>query len=403
MLEQCFWSLRMKLLIVSHPCITPVNQQFYAEVERQTAWELTIVTPANWKNEYGNKLSSERCSGYQGRLLSIPVWKSGDIPLHIYRSVFIPLLQELSPDAIYVHHEAYALATAQVYLANRLSLQRPIGFYSAQNILKSYPPPFRQIEQVVFQDSHFAFPVSHSVDQVLRKKGCQRTTVLPLGIDPDTYFPHPRTREVADNLRTTAQEILVGYLGRITEEKGLKTLLDALRQIQDLPWRLIVVGSGAYESQFDAIAQNLQLTHRVSRLGYIPHTEAPVYLSAFDLLVLPSETRPNWKEQFGRVIVEAIACGTPVIGSDSGEIPHLIQATSGGLTFPEGQPEALAEKLQQLVLNPLLRLQLAERGRQVVLQNYTNASLAQHFAQTIEKAVKSKIPRPQGDGELGNG
>jgi glycosyltransferase involved in cell wall biosynthesis len=378
----------MKLLIVSHPCVTPINQQFYAEVERQTGWELTIVTPSNWKNEYGNKLSPERWSGYKGRLLSIPVWKSGNIPLHLYHSIFIPLLQDLKPDAIYVHHEPYAVATTQVYLANRLSLHRPIGFYSAQNILKSYPPPFRQTERAVFQNSQFAFPVSPSVEQVLHQKGCQaNTTVLPLGIDPEVYFPRPQAQAVANDLRTTPQEILIGYLGRISEEKGLKTLLQALKQIQNLSWRLIVVGSGSYETDFDAIAQNLQLKERIKRLGYVPHVEAPLYLSAFDLLVLPSETRPNWKEQFGRVIIEAIACGTPVVGSDSGEIPYLLQSTGGGFTFPEGQPEALAEKLQQLILNPLIRLQLIERGRQVVLQNYTNSSLAQRFAQTIEDVI----------------
>jgi len=381
----------MKLLIISHPCITPINQQFYAEVELHTDWDLTIVVPSNWKNEYGHKLSPERWPGYQGRLLNIPVWKSSNIPLHMYRSFFIPLLQKLKPDAIYVHHEPFAVATAQVYLANRLSLRRPIGFYSAQNVLKSYPPPFRQTERAVFQDSHFAFPISHSVEQVLHQKGCQEnTTVLPLGINPNVYFPHPQAQEIADGLRTTQKEILIGYLGRISEEKGLKTLLYALRQIQTLPWRLIVVGSGPYEASFDEIAQNLQLTQRVNRLGFIPHQEAPLYLSAFDLLVLPSETRPNWKEQFGRVIIEAIACGTPVVGSDSGEIPYLIQATGGGLTFPEGQPEALAKQLQQLILNPLLRLQLVEQGRQVILQNYTNASLSQRFVQTIEKAVQVK-------------
>jgi glycosyltransferase involved in cell wall biosynthesis len=254
--------------------------------------------------------------------------------------------------------------------------------------LKSYPPPFRQTERAVFQNSQFAFPVSPSVEQVLHQKGCQaNTTVLPLGIDPEVYFPRPQAQAVANDLRTTPQEILIGYLGRISEEKGLKTLLQALKQIQNLSWRLIVVGSGSYETDFDAIAQNLQLKERIKRLGYVPHVEAPLYLSAFDLLVLPSETRPNWKEQFGRVIIEAIACGTPVVGSDSGEIPYLLQSTGGGFTFPEGQPEALAEKLQQLILNPLIRLQLIERGRQVVLQNYTNSSLAQRFAQTIEDVI----------------
>ena len=57
-----------------------------------------------------------------------------------------------------------------------------------------------------------------------------------------------------------------------------------------------------------------------------------------DVLVLPSHTTPTWKEQFGRVIVEALWCGVPVVGSDSGEIPWLIELTGGGLVFPEGDP-----------------------------------------------------------------
>lgn len=122
-------------------------------------------------------------------------------------------------------------------------------------------------------------------------------------------------------------------------------------------------------------------------MGYISHPEVPLYLSAFDLLVLPSETQPHWKEQFGRVIIEAIACGTPVIGSDSGEIPNLIQQTGGGLIFPEGEPEVLAQQLKQLILDRSFRLQLADLGRKNVIQNYTTASLAQRFAQVIEQAT----------------
>lgn len=385
----------MKLLIVSHPCVTPINQQFYAEVERQTGWELTIVTPSNWKNEYGKRLSPERWSEYRGGLLSIPVWKSGNIPLHIYRSVFIGLLQQLKPDFIYLNHEPYAVATGQIYLANRLSIKKPIGFFTWQNIFKSYPFPFRQMEQWVLKESSLAFPGSKSAEEVIRKKGYQGISViLPSGVDLDIYFPRLEAQELKSKLRQGENEILIGYLGRIVEEKGLKTLLIALKQIQHLPWRLIVVGSGSYETEFDAIAQNLQLTERISRLGYIPHTEAPLYLSAFDLLVLPSETRPNWKEQFGRVTIEAIACGTPVLGSNSGEIPHLIQATGGGVTFPEAQPEALAEQLKQLILNPSLRSQLVETGRQVVQSNYTNASLAQRFAEAIEKAIPANKLNP---------
>jgi glycosyltransferase involved in cell wall biosynthesis len=379
----------MKLLIISHSCITPINQQFFAEVEQQTGWDLIIVTPSMWKNEYGNTLNPEQWPEFKGQLLSIPVWNSGNIPLHIYRSILIRLFLKLQPDVIYVHHEPYSIAAAQVYIANRLSLKRPIGFFTWQNIFKQYPYPFQQLQKFVFKESSFAISGSVSAEQVLRDKGyLGKSSVVPAGIDPNIYYPVSKSEELKRQLRLAHNEILIGYLGRIVEEKGLKTLLHALQKLQDLPWRLILVGLGTYEKEFDTIAENMNLKHRISRLGYVPHPEAPLYLSSFDILVLPSETRSNWKEQFGRVIIEAMACGTPVVGSNSGEIPHLIRRTCGGLIFQEGDPEDFAEQLNQLILDSSLRRRLAEGGRASVLQNYTNSSLAQHFAQVIEGAVR---------------
>ena len=378
----------MKLLIISHSCATPINQQFYAELERQTNWQITIVTPNNWKTEYGKTLNPEPWSDYQGQLLGIPVWLSGNIPLHIYRSTFVRLLKELEPDFIYVHQEPYAIQTAQIYLANSYSINKPIAFFTWQNIFKRYPLVFRQIEKLTFNKSNVAFMGSCSAEEVLRKKGFQGSCVMfPPGIDTDIYANYHQAEGIKDDWRETESEVVIGYLGRIVVEKGLKTLLQALSQIKNLSWRLVIVGSGEYETEFKKIANELQLNNRISYLGYIPHTEAPLYLSAFDLLVLPSETQPNWKEQFGRVIIESMACNTPVIGSNSGEIPYLIESTHGGLTFPEAQPKALAEQLSKLITNQNLRSKLGKQGRQAVLQNYTNSSLARIFADTIEKAI----------------
>jgi glycosyltransferase involved in cell wall biosynthesis len=378
----------MKLLIISHSCVTPINQQFYVELERQTNWQITIVTPSNWKTEYGKILNPQPWSNYQGRLLGLPVWLSGNIPLHIYRSTFIQLLKELEPDFIYVHQEPYAIQTAQIYLANSLSINKPIAFFTWQNIFKRYPFIFRQIEKLTFQKTNVAFTGSRSAAEVLRQKDYQGNCVmLPSGIDTDIYTYSNQAEELKNNLRAGENEVIIGYLGRIVAEKGLKTLLQALEQIQELPWRLVMVGAGEYETEFKRIANELKLNQRISYLGYIPHTEAPVYLSAFDLLVLPSETQPNWKEQFGRVIIESMACNTPVIGSNSGEIPYLIESTGGGLTFPEAQPKALAEQLSKLIRDRNVRLSLGEQGRQSVVRNYTNSSLARSFADTIEKVL----------------
>jgi glycosyltransferase involved in cell wall biosynthesis len=91
-------------------------------------------------------------------------------------------------------------------------------------------------------------------------------------------------------------------------------------------------------------------------------------------LALPSLTRPNWKEQFGRVLIEALACGVPVVGSDSGEIPNVIG--EAGLVFAEGDEQALRARLSQLMANPDLRDELARKGRERVLAHYTQAQVA---------------------------
>jgi len=89
---------------------------------------------------------------------------------------------------------------------------------------------------------------------------------------------------------------------------------------------------------------------------------------------LPSLTRPNWKEQFGRVLIEAMACGVPVIGSDSGEIPNVIG--DAGLIFPEGDIVALRDSIARMLADPERRARYAEAGRQRVLAEFTQAQIA---------------------------
>ncbi|BAU11405.1 glycosyl transferase, group 1 family protein [Leptolyngbya sp. NIES-3755] len=386
----------MKLLIVNHSCTVSVAQQFYAEIERQTGWEITIVVPENWKDEYGIQREVKRWKDFHGKLISIPVWQSGSIPLHRYRSLFVKLLREFNPDFIYLHQEPYALVTLQVYLANYFTIRKPISFFTWQNIFKRYPIPFRQMERWILDHTDVMFPGSYSAEAVMREKGYTgRSVLMPSGIDPTIYYP--RSNNLKPELGAKDHEVLIGYVGRVVEQKGLKTLLTALNEIRELPWRLVMVGTGEFDAEFDSIAKELNLSDRIQKLGFVPFTETPNYLSAFDLLVLPSETRSNWKEQFGRVIIEAMACGTPVIGSDSGEIPHLIHVTKGGLVFPEGDAIALSQRLSELIQNAELRSNYAETGKQAVLSNYTNSLLAQRFAETVKNTVEFD-PRSQRSG-----
>ena len=98
----------MHLLVVSHSCATPINQQIYAELERQTGWKITLVVPDAWKDEFGNILSKEKWPEFSGDLIRIPVWNSGNIILHIYKENWGAFLDAGRFDAIYVNHEPYA-------------------------------------------------------------------------------------------------------------------------------------------------------------------------------------------------------------------------------------------------------------------------------------------------------
>jgi len=88
---------------------------------------------------------------------------------------------------------------------------------------------------------------------------------------------------------------------------------------------------------------------------------------------------PNWKEQFGRVLIEAMACGVPVVGSDSGEIPEIVGSDDeepGGRTFPEGNAEALAKILTEIYQDPALRHEFGVQGRERVIREFTQERIA---------------------------
>jgi glycosyltransferase involved in cell wall biosynthesis len=161
---------------------------------------------------------------------------------------------------------------------------------------------------------------------------------------------------------------LVGYVGRLVEEKGLMDLIDALPHCPP-DVNCIFLGSGPCQSQLANRARELNLASRVHFLPARPLEQLPAVMNALDLFVLPSRTTSSWKEQFGRVIIEAHACQTPVLGSNSGAIPDVI--ASGGLVFPERDPRALAGCITTLHADPNKLLDLGRHGRKQVEDDYT--------------------------------
>ncbi len=150
-------------------------------------------------------------------------------------------------------------------------------------------------------------------------------------------------------------------------------LLEALAGLEGM-WRAYIQGSGPARESLQAQARDLGIAGRVTFDEWIPSAQMPGYYRQLDAIVVPSRTRPNWKEQFGRVLVEAMACGVPVIGSDSGEIPNVIG--DAGLVFHEDNVGELRTNLTRLLRDLDLRADLAQRGRERVLAHYTQAQIA---------------------------
>ncbi|MGB5972409.1 MAG: glycosyltransferase, partial [Nodosilinea sp.] len=207
-----------------------------------------------------------------------------------------------------------------------------------------------------------------------------------LGVDETLFEPQPQL-ELGASLNIPSDAFVVGYCGRFVEEKGLLTLCDALATLRDLPqpWVWLLVGRGNLRDIVQAKADAAGIGDRLRWVTGIPHDQVPSYINLMHTLVLPSETTDTfktltatgWKEQFGHVLIEAMACAVPVIGSDSGEIPNVIG--QAGLVFPEGNVPALADQLRLLMGNPDRRQELAEAGYHRAISCYTNRALAKQL------------------------
>jgi glycosyltransferase involved in cell wall biosynthesis len=254
---------------------------------------------------------------------------------------------------LHVDEEPYNLATfLAVRDLQRLDpLARPL-FFSWQNLFKRYPPPFAWMERYVLARAAAAIAGSREVQRILQRKGFNK----PMPIVPQ--FGVPESFTPATN-RSTARCLVIGYAGRLVPEKGVTVLLQALALIEG-PWELHVLGSGPLYDTLLSQARALNIHTHIQFAPWAASELMPRFYQSLDILVVPSLTRPNWKEQFGRVIMEAMACGVPVIGSNSGEIPNVIG--DAGLVVSEGDPAALARALDMLMRNMGQRQQFARLG-----------------------------------------
>ncbi|MBN1487242.1 MAG: glycosyltransferase family 4 protein, partial [Anaerolineae bacterium] len=346
----------MRVLMLSKACLVGIYQRKLEEMAAASPdLSLVVAVPPFWKDERGIT-SLERAYVHGYKLVVTPMALNGQFHLHFYPE-FKKLLQEFKPDIVHIDEEPYNLATFQANYQARYAGARTLWF-SWQNLDRRYPPPFSWLEGYNLKHTDYAIVGSQTAKQIWRAKGYTGPlAVIPqFGVDPDifTLASSPSTRKLH-----------IGYVGRLVEEKGVDLLLDALSGLSRKDWQLSILGSGPQEVALQNQAKVLGLGQNVSFRPSIPSMYMPDFYQDLDILVLPSRTRPNWMEQFGRVLVEAMACGVVVVGAESGEIPYVIG--DAGVTFPEDDIGALRSVLEQLSVSSALRQTLSFKGRQRVL------------------------------------
>ena len=383
----------LRVLTIGHSYIVGLNRAVMARVAREPGIEMTIAAPRRFQGDL-RALVLDEAEGQPYQMAPLDTRFTGFIHAFYYKGLG-SLLRPGAFDVVHAWEEPYILAGYQIARAAQTCGARYF-FRTAQSLPKPYPPPFNHFENYSARAAVGWVAGGHSVKRALenRKHYPKLGEVITLAADEDRFQPDP-IEGAAVRRKLGLEGPVIGFVGRLTAAKGLKVLMEALERTPG-PWNLLALGSGPYDEKLRHWARRHGLADRV-RVLLAKHAEVPSYLRAMDMLVAPSQTTMRWKEQFGRMIIEAFATGIPVIGSDSGEIPHVI--SDAGLVVPEADPAAWSEAIGDLLQSPDRRRQLGEAGMQRFHDYYTASSVARKYLSFYQRIMAAPRPLPLGSGE----
>jgi len=371
--------------MISKALVVGAYQKKLEEIAAFDDITLTVVVPPAWGD---TPLERVHTTGYE--LLVTDIAFNGNFHLHYYPRLK-RIIRQTEPDIMHIDEEPYNFATFHAMRLARRAGAKTVVF-TWQNLRRAYPPPFNWMERYVLRRADALLVGNAEARDVWQAKGYRglMRQIPQFGVDPAIF--HRRQRVLRQSkpsviLRRSARRpsqpaMTIGYVGRLVEEKGIEILLRAVAGLQG-PWNLKILGSGPERDRFERMAQWLGIESRVTFDRRLPSTHLPNYLSGLDVLVLPSVSRPNWKEQFGRVLIEAMACEVAVVGAQSGAIPEVIG--EAGLLFAEGDADDLRQQLQRLLTDVPLRDRLRQAGKARVLAHYPHAAIARHTVEVYRQ------------------
>lgn len=213
-----------------------------------------------------------------------------------------------------------------------------------------------------------------------------KISVVPDAIDIDKFLEGVNAEaemQFKQRFRIPSDRRVVGYVGRIAREKGWRTFLDVAESLREGGIQFLVCGDGNERDLMEAEIQRRGLQHQVTITGYLPHAEVAVALSICDVLVLTSR-----HEEFGSVMLEAMAVGTPVAAYRVGGVPHVLADGEAGLLVEDGSVTAMVVAVRKLLDSPEDCELLREAGRRQVRRKFSRASSTQRMLQVYRSLLE---------------
>jgi glycosyltransferase involved in cell wall biosynthesis len=362
----------LRVLSIAHPAVQrATGRRRYDCFAQHPDLDVHLLVPRRWK-QFGRTLDADPAGdpGVTLHVLPIALPQAGPMGwyLHFYPALR-RLIRQLQPDVIHLWEEPWSVVALQAAL---LKGEARLVMEVDQNILKRLPPPFEWIRRKVLHKTAHVLARSPDAAAVVRANG-YRGPISPIGYGADlaTFHPLPRDRSAIRS------GLHLGYVGRLVVEKGLDDALDALARLPT-DCTLAILGEGPYEPELRRRIDALGLRERVTIQGWAAPDAVAAFMRDLDILLLLTRTTGAVREQFGRVIIEAQACGTPVIGSACGAIPDVVGP--GGWIVPESDPAALADLLRRLMENRAEIAACARAGAGNVAARFTYEAVVDALA-----------------------
>jgi glycosyltransferase involved in cell wall biosynthesis len=371
----------LRIVSIAHPAVSSeAGRLRYPYVAAKGDVELHLIVPAIWK-EFGRTIMAEprQETGFPVHVLPIRLPQAGPMNwyLHFYPGLG-RLLRQIDPDVIHLWEEPWSIVALQAQMLRR---RAALVLEVDQNILKRLPPPFEAIRKYVLRRADHVLSRSPDATTVVRARGyAGPVTPIGYGVDTATFTPLPDPANGG---------FRIGYVGRLIEEKGLDDALEAMAA-SGAPVSLGIMGEGPYEPKLRERVAMLGLGQRVSFQPWGSPADVANFLRSLDALVLLTRTTKAVREQFGRVIIEAQACGVPVIGSTCGTIPGVVG--DGGWIVPERDPQALRTLLNQIAADPALVRAKGLAARSNVQARFTYEAVATALQSACRAAADARSP-----------